>query len=90
MKMGPGFAQTDSYLVANQESSSLKVQVMETLTGYAAQRLYPSLREIWRPVVLVLTCKNLARLDLRRSEVASLREALFARADRVATFQWLP
>ena len=55
-------------------------------------KLYgPLLRAIYqRPVVLVLTCKNLSRLDLTRLEVSDLRSALFAPATKgVITFQWL-
>jgi hypothetical protein len=90
---GEGYAQPDSYLVLKSRVICFECKLTETLSGYAQlEKLYkPLLAAIYsRPIVLILTCKNLSRLDLRRSEVASLREALFARAGGVATFQWLP
>ena len=90
---GKGFAQPDCYLVLRSRIVCFECKLTETLSGYAQlSKLYaPLLREIYqRPIVLVLACKNLARLDLQRLEVSSLREALFAPSNKVATFQWLP
>ena len=91
---GKGFAQPDSFLVLKSRVICFECKLTETLAGYRQlTALYgPLLREIYkRPVVLVLTCRNLSRLDLRRVEVDSLRDALFAPATKgVITFQWLP
>jgi hypothetical protein len=91
---GLGFAQTDSYLVLRSRIICFECKLTETLAGYAQlEKLYkPLLEAIYeRPVVLVLACKNLSRLDLRRTDANSLREALFAPATKgVVTFQWLP
>jgi hypothetical protein len=91
---GRGYAQPDSYLVLKSRIICFECKLTETLAGYRQlQTLYsPLLREIYqRPIILILTCKNLSRLDLRRVEAGSLREALLAPATRgVITFQWLP
>jgi len=90
---GIGYAQTDSYLVLNSRVICFECKLTETLAGYSQlEKLYkPLLQAIYeRPIVLVLTCKNLSRLDLRRTEANSLREALLAPATKgVITFQWL-
>jgi hypothetical protein len=90
---GIGYAQPDSYLVLKSRVILFECKLTETLAGYSQiEKLYkPLLLAIYqRPIILILTCKNLSRLDLRRLEVSSLREALFARGDRISTFQWLP
>ena len=91
--IGHGFAQPDSYLVLKSRIICFECKLTETLSGYSQlSGLYaPLLREIYsRPIILILACKNLSRLDLRRLEVSSLREALFAPSGRIATYQWLP
>jgi hypothetical protein len=91
---GTGYAQPDSYLVLKSRVICFECKLTETLAGYRQLTglYYPLLLAIYeRPVVLVLTCKNLSRLDLRRIEAGSLREALLAPATKgVITFQWLP
>lgn len=90
---GKGYAQPDTFLVLTSRIICFECKLTETLAGYKQLcSLYgPLLREIYsRPVILVLACKNLSRLDLRRLEASSLREALFAKAGNPVTFQWLP
>lgn len=91
---GPGYAQPDIFFVLSDRVVLFECKLTETLRGHQQLRgLYgPLLSEIYlRPVILILACKNLARLDIRRWEVGGLREAVLTReSGKVLTWHWLP
>lgn len=90
---GPGYAQPDHFLALRSRIVLFECKLTETGRGYdQLEDLYsPLLEEIYlRPVVRILTCKNLARLDFSRWEVAGIREAVLTQETaKILTWHWL-
>lgn len=90
---GFGYAQPDVFLVLPSRIILFECKLSETLRGHTQlSSLYsPLLEEIYlRPVVKILACKNLTRLEKHRWEVDGIRGAvLTAESDRILTWHWI-